>query len=551
VRGRERVVISGTGASTALLLWVLSTGAPTYAEGSGQGGNEVFYVDATLDFDGDVLDWRFVDLVGDTGEELVVVVGLDGGERELRVHTLERGTIAREALHAVPLLKDILAWGIGDVRPELGPELLLMTPGGVWSYSLEHAGYRDNVLPLVRADLIYDLPDPREVAYWEYVLPSAGGDLVLVPERDGISLWGPTAGAAPSTPYGRRAVFGELVETTRLAAGAEDPDLQIGEGSADSSTSVTIGGDGTTVENEFSSLFIDENLRAGAELFSVSFSYDAPALVDLDGDGSLDLLRLTSASLIVHRGGKDGPATPPTRTEPLPDDLKEEDGESLKWNLVDLDGDGDLDLLAQAVPEVDGLENALNRILIYRFDGTTLLREKPDQILRVEAGDLGISVVDVDGDGRVDLAMRKFMLPSLVGVVTGLEFEISTIVFLGERKGFARRPFLKDVDTFDEEGFADVFAVRNIVGDCDGDGIADLVEMDLNGAISIRRLRRESSFFGGAEWSIDDSAWKTFKPSGELRDVVTEDLNGDGFPDIGCAGEGRLSLFLSTRGQGQ
>ena len=43
--------------------------------------------------------------------------------------------------------------------------------------------------------------------------------------------------------------------------------------------------------------------------------------------------------------------------------------------------------------------------------------------------------------------------------------------------------------------------------DCSGDGIADLVEVDLAGNLAVRRLRKESSFFGGDTWKLDEGRY--------------------------------------------
>ena len=83
-----------------------------------------------------------------------------------------------------------------------------------------------------------------------------------------------------------------------------------------------------------------------------------------------------------------------------------------------------------------------------------LLPPKPSQVLRFEAGFLKVEVTDANHDGRPDLAPRKFELPTLLETVTGLEFRMTHLLYLGQRKGrpFERKPALKQVETFDETG---------------------------------------------------------------------------------------------------
>ena len=83
--------------------------------------------------------------------------------------------------------------------------------------------------------------------------------------------------------------------------------------------------------------------------------------------------------------------------------------------------------------------------------------------------------------------------------------------------------------------------------DCDGDGLADLVEVDLDGRVGIRRLRRRSSFFGGTSWSLERAHWKRFETGGSIRSLDVRDLNGDGLGDVVSAGERRLTILLSLR----
>ena len=96
-----------------------------------------------------------------------------------------------EPRQVVRVLQDVVAYCFADVRAEEGRELVLLTRTGAWSYSLLRDGYRGNVARLVTEDLLYDVPDPRELPYWSYVLDSEGtaSDRVLLPGRDGYSVW--------------------------------------------------------------------------------------------------------------------------------------------------------------------------------------------------------------------------------------------------------------------------------------------------------------------------------------------------------------------------
>ena len=516
---------------SALPALALALTLPLAALAPGPGdAQEVFYVDASLELDGGLLSWRFVDLDGDGARELVLAVRTRAGERELRVYRVGTDQIGPEPTQTIPVLGDVLAWGAADVRDEPGRELLFLTRGGAWSYSPTLPGYRGNVRPLVTTELIYDIPDPRALPYWAYVVPGRVHDVILLPGREGFGLWGPSEGD-PST----------YVELAHVDTAADEDETALG--------AIRSGGlvAGVRVAVDSSSPFLPGDLETEATLLSASRRTRAPALVDVDGDGLLDMVVRRENSLALHAGLPDGPANEPTRVEPLPQALLGEEDEPAEILLRDVDGDGDLDVVAHVQGEIEGFENTVHRVLVYTSDGLALLSAEPIQVLRFEAAVLRMEVADVDGDGRPDLALRKLELPSLLEAVTGLEFTFSHLVYLGERRGFEKRPSLKHVETYDEESVAQIVANRRLVLDCDGDGVADLVEVDLQGRIAIRRLRRKSSLLRGDSWRLEPAPWKRFDASASLISLSVRDLNGDGLGDVVSAGPERLTVLLSQR----
>src|SRR4029079_778181 len=99
-----------------------------------------------------------------------------------------------------------------------------------------------------------------------------------------------------------------------------------------------------------------------------------------------------------------GPPSTPTRIEPLPDWLIPEDT-SLILRVTDLDGDGDVDLVARVAPSRKKLESATFTYFVMINDGERLLPEQPQQVLRFEGSGTDSEVTDVDGDGHKDLVI--------------------------------------------------------------------------------------------------------------------------------------------------
>jgi hypothetical protein len=434
---------------------------------------EAHYLDNSFDLDGSLADWRFVDLQGSGDLELALSVARAGGERELRLHGFAGATLSQEPRLSLSILPDVVGWGVADVRAEAGRELVFLTRSGAWSYSTTLPGYRDNVARLTQEELLYDMPDAGRLLFWEYFVQGEGFDRVLLPGREQLSLWGPAeAGSGAELPYARWASL-----PTGFDEEEEESETPAVEGDVDSDSD----SDSDADEDYDASPFLPEGNRGGSTLLADAFSYAAPALLDIDGDGFEDLITLWDERLAVFLGHARGFPAEPSRVEPFPEAFGDEDDVERDVRLVDVDGDARLDLIARIADEADGFENRVHRLLVYRGKPGGWFGEQPDQVLRFEAGDLEYRVVDVDGDGSADLQVEKLVLPSLVGTVTGIEFTFERLLFLGERGRFARRPAFKDAEKYDAESAFQLATRRNWRHDCNGDGIADLVELDLQG----------------------------------------------------------------------
>ncbi|MDA1265023.1 MAG: FG-GAP-like repeat-containing protein, partial [Planctomycetota bacterium] len=250
--------------------------------------------------------------------------------------------------------------------------------------------------------------------------------------------------------------------------------------------------------------------------------------------------------LMFFMGGSAGPSSEPTRVEALPEPLADEEQE-VQLHLRDVNGDGRVDVVAVTAAQAEGLSNRVFRVLVYHAGAQGLFGEQPAQVLRFEAGGLEAQVVDVDDDGHMDLAIEKIELPSLVGAVTGIEVKFSHLVFPGGARGIARKPLLSYEERHDEDSAIDLAVSRTLSHDCDGDGMADVVAIDLAGEITIRRVRAQESRLRGATWKLDPAPWKRFDVGGSIESLRVADYNGDGLGDIVSAGEDRLTVLLSVR----
>lgn len=534
-------------ALAAVLMLVPATGGDTEVHET----EPVSFVPITINVDGQVLDSRFVDMNDDGRLDLLVVVLAESpGEksrREIRIFPMnDKDSYPMVPETVVGVYDDVILWGCGDVRSEPGLELLFMTHSGVWSYSPTLPSYRDNIRRLATFELVYQMPDPRDLPGWRYVIDRPGRDLLLLPGATGLALWGPAEGPAQGS-----AAPDATDDYMSLAEFGGGDTAQLFSVKSPGAVRASAGGLKVSIDAGSSkSLFLGKAPAAFAAMLQSDIKYRAPALVDVNGDGLQDMLLYRESKLAVYVADEHGLPARPTRTEALPAYLDKEDSD-LVLRLHDLDGDGDIDVLAWLSPDVDGIKQRVFNYFVMLNDGTRLFPEQPDQVLRFKGSGSESELTDVDNDGRPDLVITKYELPELTDVLTGFRFHRSAYVyFAADKQPFDRKPALRDEQSFDIESLQDALVRRRISADLSGDGIADLVEVDLSGRVAIRRLTKESGFFGGTDWVIEDHAWKRFDLGADVSSLEIIDLNGDGIADLANPFARGISLMLSHRGDG-
>jgi len=499
---------------------------------------ESHYVDVSLPVEGALLAAEFVDVDLDGRDEVVLAVRTPGGTRELRIHDVTPEAVSRTPRRTIRVLEDVIAWTFADVRQEPGRELVLLTRGGAFAMDPNVEQLRGNIRRLIDTPLLYDVPNPLALPYWAYVVPTGRREELLLPDRNGFALY--SAGATPEADWVRRAAWpagGGAVAADPDDSEARRRELERDRQRNEARFEVTVG-DGLLP-------FLGE--PSATTLASDGRSMRAPALVDIDGDGRRDLLLLIENQLRVHLAGPEGIPAAPTRTEELPEYLRRGDRPS-SLRLVDLDGDGRLDVLASWNAELEGFENVEWRVFVLLSTRDRLFPAEPNQVLRFEAAGVRLDVGAIDGDKRPDLVVRTFVLPSKLAAATGLVFEHAHLLYRGEKGGFERKPTLRQAHTFDENGVREVLANRRMVIDCSGDGLGDLVEVGIDGKIVVKRLRKESGFFSATKWLLDDAPWKSYATRGSVLSLEVRDLNGDGLGDIVSRGESGLTVLLSKKG---
>jgi len=248
------------------------------------------------------------------------------------------------------------------------------------------------------------------------------------------------------------------------------------------------------------------------------FNNDGTAAVvsgDVDGDGDQDLLLLVQRRPpgTVRLYLNDGKGT---FTDVSSARLPVEQYIINTLAPADVDGDGDLDIVLASVTQK----------LLYLNDGTGQFTDATATHLPPPGpgGSDSVAAGDVDGDGDPDIAW---------GTRSGL------LLYLNDGKGTftdatgARLPA--------DGGAAGIPTREVVLADADADGDPDMV---LN-VLDVGRLRAVLYLNDGAGAFTDATASSVPPVVSTTNDLATEDLDGDGDPDIVLGNTGQDRLYLN------
>ena len=423
-----------------------------------------------------------------------------GPERELWIYPRTQAAIlfAAEPRYRIRLTPEVVAFAVGDLHPDPGRELALLTARGVFLWRPSVEDERERLSLLFRSDVLWQWPD-GDVIDWSRGCRDIDGDGLddfLLPTGIGYAL-----ALQRRTPEGASFEL-QLLRLPELSGTpAEVVDVgRPGEARRSFGSRSSRGADRRRGDEEGGSITIGAGGEGGRQLLAVSERVPAPILADWDADGDLDLVAQTSEQLIVYRQGEDGrfESSPGLGLE-LPvggaDDDRSTDV-SYSAHAADLDLDGRMDCVVLASDRDS--QDPRTQVLIYLQKGRPQLFGEgglPSAVL-VLAGLAGFPrLVDVDGDGDRDLlvmAFRPDLLDALRSATTRrIEFELH--VFQNEGGRFGRKPWLSEELAVPIEG--EDFRAR-FFGDISGDGLSELLVRDSKDHLQVRLARVRSGRLG-------------------------------------------------------
>ncbi len=334
-----------------------------------------------------------------------------------------------------------------------------------------------------------------------------------------------------------------------------------------------------------------ENPRSSIE---TSLTIPRLAFTDLNGDGRLDLRSSTDNRESFYLQGANGeiPETPAYEADlkrfkdQIPKSNEDIKIDQFQFIPADLNSDKREDYAVVAG----------NKIWVFIATEQGVNFEKPDQIIKVSADHMSVVLLELNDDGRPDLLIVKFALPSLgrlvAGLAVGLRFEgeflqydnVKDTVFSRSPNDratmiFKIPPILKLLGELDDlaKQFKDIEKRSKSIagGDFNGDSRKDVVRIEggnlelflADAAVEVKtdydkdqgdakfykrvlfgEKRRDVSldtlmnFFSNTVTEFMDEAVAGRKPSSQMalpgdwaarvRQIICRDMNADGKDDI-------------------
>ena len=351
------------------------------------------------------------------------------------------------------------------------------------------------------------------VVFWPLVAQGHGQSFTFIDEPDRL----PLDTSLPDTS----SIDVDLVDVD----GDGDLDLFVAEGTAGPAARPN-----RMLINDGDGFFSDESATRLPPQINNSSRVDSG---DIDGDGDLDIIvsSLGPEQLLLNDGAGFFSDASAAQLPPPPPFLQ---GISSEAKLVDVDGDGDLDILVANENPFNPAPLGGGQDRIYINDGTGHFADQTAARLpQVNDQTGGFAAGDIDDDGDVDVIVLN---------------RGQDRVFVNDGDGFFTEETAARLGTTSDTSRAGQLA------DLDGDGDLDLIVANSRGEAPALYKNDGDGFFTAAVFSHDKFPHET------LTSVELADLDGDGDLDalFGDAGPflsghgftGGQNLYFMNNGQG-
>jgi hypothetical protein len=233
------------------------------------------------------------------------------------------------------------------------------------------------------------------------------------------------------------------------------------------------------------------------------------------------------------------------------------DGQSTWIAWVDVNRDGKIDLIQSMWLRepwfLPGLRSGKVLIQVFLANSQGQRAEKPQYVLRKSDWMPALPLVDVDGDGFVDMVLGYSPFSTRDGhrknLGAGQLDHILRFHFFRRETGYFEEPdcqadLLLSMNTnaviFDVAHVQLLDTLINLSGDFDGDGRLDLLVRDNAASVSVYPFVSREIGFGTTPIA-------RFKHTGSVEAIVVKDLNGDRISDCVILDKESAKVFLSGK----
>ncbi len=466
------------------------------------------------------------DMNGDRLKDLVYSHYSETGGRELYIHYQQPDGTFQTPPNRIEIKREIIGIGFAELRTTPGMELVLYANTGVFSLSSSIEGYSNNLRPLVRWDLIANIPDIKTVEFLPPLEDINGDNKVdmLLPGVNGYGLFLNTTIDDEKSSFALKDVISpvndNLLSARRNNRGAElngRLSLNAKEGivvDAVVKRSHPFDGFLTTWPRGISEEILQEENQPLLENESW-----VPNIVIGNFDNSVGN---ELAYLNLNNEARSQLNLRSLRTQTSADELDWAgalpEGDDL--TLVDLDLDGLLDTFL-----LEGSGDSWEAKL-YRNRGGYFNFKVPDQIMRFSGYDVRLKVFPAPlGDPTLNVSY--YTIPVVEAIRNTSVTRVNLIYennIVDDALLFGRKPISRQEENFGVENIRGLAEQLSLDFDIDGDGANDAIYITENGTLAAKKVQSDLTI-------AEDPFWEYILPKTVFEFKVLK-LNDDEVPDL-------------------
>ena len=475
------------------------------------------------------------DMNGDNLRDVIIATWSEANGREFLIYTQKAsGKFSGSPWRRIEIKKDIIAFGLADLRPDPGKEFLFFTGSACYSLSCAKEGYANNLKKLFEWELIKSLPDKKKIDYIGELkdLNNDGFVDILLP---GQKQYGFFAGQ-PGEVFSKQSL---------LPAGDE-----ISNKSRRTQRSLTLDLNGLSAggPNIYSELLVNR-LEQGSvsRIFQPSilkYEHWIPGVSTgrFNSDELADFVYLddieTSEKNIKRLNILYQPQTGEFPSAPhwqgnitINDRIK----------MIDVNGDKLMDLVTTKWHRSNSTGANINTLHIYLNQEGRFNFNTPSHVMKISGLELEFDSIDYNQDGFPELVINIYSV-GFINAITSGRVTRKLLIFAGRKTNdgdplFDRKPSGTYEETFTADEFRSLITTRSFSGDVDGDGNKDLISVNNDGALTATRINNDLQ--------IESEPFMCFVPMHFITDSRLTKLNQDHQTDIIIEHRHALTLLIS------